>query len=163
MLEIFPELKESTNIFFMAPSKKSLRRFPSTLSPVPLSREMWSHNFYKERVRQGVHEVAASFFRRRKFGQTTRCLETRTPCLNERHFEAVAMSRGGRDAIVKHMFWSHTSQNHTAARSCITSSSTTLKKSSSSSREVVPDDESWMDLQRESRPLAFEQQYWVRQ
>jgi hypothetical protein len=171
MLEIFPELKETANILFMVPSKKSLRRFPSTISPVPLERDMWSHNFYSERVRQDVHEVAAAFFRRRKFGQTTKhlesqskCkthLESRTKCLNTRHFESVARSRGGRDAIVKNVFWRQTPQHHTT-RSRITSNSITAKHSSPLSREAIPDDESLMDLQRLSRPLV-EQQYWVRQ
>jgi len=60
MLELFPELKDSTNIFFIEPTKKGLRRFRSSeLLPGPLEEAMWAHTLLDTRIRQNVKEVAS--------------------------------------------------------------------------------------------------------
>lgn len=59
MLHLFPELGDSTNIFFVLPSRKSLRRLPSSdLLPLPLDRTMWAHTFLDDRIHRNVAEVA---------------------------------------------------------------------------------------------------------
>jgi len=59
MYEIFPELKDSTNIRFKEPSKKAVRRFRSSgYQPAPLDKSRWAHNFRIERTRRHVVEVA---------------------------------------------------------------------------------------------------------
>jgi hypothetical protein len=61
---IFPELRHSTDVCFVAPSKKSLRRFPSPEAlPEPLDRRLWAHILFEERVRRNVSEVANAALR----------------------------------------------------------------------------------------------------
>lgn len=65
MLQLFPELRESTDMFFMLPSKKALRRFPSSNTiPSLLERSMWAHRILDDRIRRGVCEVADCSLRR---------------------------------------------------------------------------------------------------
>jgi hypothetical protein len=59
MLELFPELRDSTNIVFIRPSQKGLRRFRSQdRIPDPLDRAMWAHTLLDERIRRNLKEVA---------------------------------------------------------------------------------------------------------
>lgn len=61
MLLLFPELRDSTNIYFIRPSQKGLRRFRSQdLIPNPLDRAMWAHTLLDERIRRNLREVAAA-------------------------------------------------------------------------------------------------------
>ena len=60
MLELFPELKYSTNIFFIEPTKKGLKRFRSSENlPGPLEEAMWAHTLLDTRIRRNVKEVAS--------------------------------------------------------------------------------------------------------
>lgn len=57
--EIFPELQESADIFFMTVSKKALRRFPATdPTPRPLGHTLQASRLLDDRVRRAVAEVA---------------------------------------------------------------------------------------------------------
>lgn len=57
--ELFPELCESTDIIFVPPSRKALRRFPSSKSiQPPLDRSMWAHRILDDRIRRNVSEIA---------------------------------------------------------------------------------------------------------
>ena len=59
MFEVFPELKDSTNILFVKPSQKGLRRFrPQDTLPGPLDRAMWAHTLLDDRIRRNLKEVA---------------------------------------------------------------------------------------------------------
>jgi hypothetical protein len=59
MLELFPELRHTTNIVFTEASKKSNRRFRrNNFSPEQLDRPMWAHAFLTDRVHEHVREVA---------------------------------------------------------------------------------------------------------
>jgi hypothetical protein len=59
MLELFPELRDSTNMVFIRPSQKGLRRFKSQdRIPDPLDRAMWAHTLLDERIRRNLKEVA---------------------------------------------------------------------------------------------------------
>jgi hypothetical protein len=61
MLELFPELRNSTNIVFIRPSQKGLRRFRSQdRIPDPLDRAMWAHTLFDERIRRNLKEVASA-------------------------------------------------------------------------------------------------------
>jgi hypothetical protein len=61
MLELFPELRDSTNIVFIRPSQKGLRRFRSQDHiPDPLDRAMWAHTLLDERIRRNLKEVASA-------------------------------------------------------------------------------------------------------
>jgi hypothetical protein len=61
MLELFPELRDSTNIVFIRPSQKGLRRFRSQdRIPDPLDRAMWAHTLLDERIRRNLKEVASA-------------------------------------------------------------------------------------------------------
>jgi hypothetical protein len=61
MLELFPELCDSTNIVFIRPSQKGLRRFRSQdRIPDPLDRAMWAHTLLDERIRRNLKEVASA-------------------------------------------------------------------------------------------------------
>ena len=65
MLKLFPELRDSTDLFFTTPSKKALRRFPSPNPiPPPLDQSMWAHRILEDRIRRDVSEVADSALRR---------------------------------------------------------------------------------------------------
>ena len=59
-LQLFPELRDSTNIFFMAPSKRALRRFPSSSGTTPsvLDQSMWAHRILDDRIRHNTAEIA---------------------------------------------------------------------------------------------------------
>lgn len=60
-IKLFPELRDSTNIFFMQPSKKALRRFPlsNIALPLPLLDEtMWAHRILDDRIRHHTTEIA---------------------------------------------------------------------------------------------------------
>jgi hypothetical protein len=59
MLDIFPELKDSTNIIFLEPSKKGLKRFRHSGNvPEPLESPMFAHLSLSSRIHQHVREVA---------------------------------------------------------------------------------------------------------
>jgi hypothetical protein len=61
MLELFPELRDSTNIVFIRPSQKGLRRFRSQdRTPDPLDQAMWAHTLLDERIRRNLKEVASA-------------------------------------------------------------------------------------------------------
>jgi hypothetical protein len=61
MIELFPELRDSTNIVFIRPSQKGLRRFRSQdRTPDPLDRAMWAHTLFDERIRRNLKEVASA-------------------------------------------------------------------------------------------------------
>jgi hypothetical protein len=61
MLELFPELRDSTNIVFIRPSQKGMRRFRSQDPiPDPLDRAMWAHTLLDERIRRNLKEVAVA-------------------------------------------------------------------------------------------------------
>jgi hypothetical protein len=59
MLEIFPELHDSTDLFFIMPAKKAIRRFPTSQPlPRPLHRSMHAHRILDDRIRRAIVEVA---------------------------------------------------------------------------------------------------------
>jgi hypothetical protein len=61
MRQLFPELRHSTNIEYVKPSAKSLRRFPgSDLARIPLEKTMWVHTLLDCRIRGNVKEVAVA-------------------------------------------------------------------------------------------------------
>lgn len=97
MSEIFPELLESTDVYFVTPSKKALRRFPtSDPIPPPLDRTMQAHRFLDDRIHRDVAEVAD--FALRKVPSLTIVLETGSKSLHNapspRLLVAVMSSRG---------------------------------------------------------------------
>ena len=59
-LQLFPELRDSTNIFFVAPSNKALRRFPSASGTTPsvLDQSLWAHRILDDRIRHHTAEIA---------------------------------------------------------------------------------------------------------
>ena len=61
MVEVFPELEESSNIIFNSPSKKALKRFNS-VNPFPprLGKSHWAHSILKDTISRNVREVAIS-------------------------------------------------------------------------------------------------------
>jgi hypothetical protein len=61
MMEVFPELEESSNIIFNVPSKKALKRFNS-VNPFPprLGKSHWAHSILKDTMSRNVREVAVS-------------------------------------------------------------------------------------------------------
>ena len=97
MSEIFPELLESTDVYFVTPSKKALRRFPTPDPiPPPLDRTMHAHRFLDDRIHRAVAEVAG--FALRKVPSLTIALETgiksRHVAPSPRLLAAVMSSRG---------------------------------------------------------------------
>lgn len=66
VLELFPELKESSNIHFRDPSKKGIRRLKhnSIILPGPLEPDECAHNVLQDRIRRNVVEVADLSLRR---------------------------------------------------------------------------------------------------
>ena len=112
MSEIFPELLESTDVYFVTPSKKALRRFPTPDPiPPPLDRTMHAHRFLDDRIHRAVAEVAG--FALRKVPSLTIALETgiksRHVAPSPRLLAAVMSSRGisneaaARVAIIRQM------------------------------------------------------------
>jgi hypothetical protein len=97
MLEIFPELDESTDLFFTVPSKKALRRFPA-LNPLPprLDPSMRAHRILDDRIRWAVTEAADAALQ--KVPSLTIDLETKLTsrhlAADSRFLEAVMSSRG---------------------------------------------------------------------
>ena len=60
MVKLFPELNHSTNIKFVAASKKGIRRIRSSDAvPSPLEEAKWSHTFLDRRIRKNLAEVAS--------------------------------------------------------------------------------------------------------
>lgn len=58
-MDIFPELKTSTNILFLEPSKKAIRRINTdNPMPRPLGEDMWAHTKLSTAIRRNVAEVA---------------------------------------------------------------------------------------------------------
>jgi hypothetical protein len=65
MVQLFPELRFSTDIVFMEPSKKAVRRIQSEdPMPGPLDRDMWAHERLNDLIRGNVAEVAGLGLRR---------------------------------------------------------------------------------------------------
>jgi hypothetical protein len=65
MTDIFPELAHSTDIYFVLPSKKSLRRFPCVdILPRPLPTTLHAHRLLPDRVHRNVVEIADLALRR---------------------------------------------------------------------------------------------------
>ena len=63
--EIFPELKNSSDIFFREPSKKALRRIPANNPmPEPLSADLWTTTSLTRRIARDVAEVADTAMRK---------------------------------------------------------------------------------------------------
>lgn len=61
MMEVFPELEESSNIIFNTPSKKALKRFVSVNAlPPRLGKSHWAHSILKDTISRNVREVAVS-------------------------------------------------------------------------------------------------------
>lgn len=59
ILEMFPELNDSTDLFFLMPSKKAFRRFPASQPlPRPLDRSMRAHRILHDRISRATVEVA---------------------------------------------------------------------------------------------------------
>ena len=65
LTEIFPELVYSSDIQFMLPSKKALRRFPcATVLPRPLPEKLNAHCLLSDRIRHNLAEIADLAVRR---------------------------------------------------------------------------------------------------
>jgi hypothetical protein len=59
MMEIFPELLHSTDIYFVLPSKKALRRFPCIdVLPRPLPTTLQGHRLLSDRIHRNLVEIA---------------------------------------------------------------------------------------------------------
>jgi hypothetical protein len=65
MTEIFPELQYSSDIRYVLPSKKALRRFPcATVLPRPLPDSLNAQSQFSDRIRRNLKEVADLAMRR---------------------------------------------------------------------------------------------------
>lgn len=59
MFDIFPELHNSSEIIFLSPSKKAIRRFPTCdPAPKPLRSTFWAQKILDDRIRVYVAEIA---------------------------------------------------------------------------------------------------------
>ena len=59
MLQLFPELKDSTTIIYREPSKKGIRRFHSSEIPEALDKSMMAHNILETLIQKAIFEVAS--------------------------------------------------------------------------------------------------------
>jgi hypothetical protein len=94
MVQLFPELRFSTDIVFMEPSKKAARRIQSAdPMPDPLDRDMWAHERLNDLIRGNVAEVAGLGLRRLPMLTSQRQVHEEMPSRFDRRSRFVGMMR----------------------------------------------------------------------